>query len=185
MAKSGLAPQSIPIVPTVLSPSAGEESPSADRHLFSFGDSGWAVAAPDCDPSEDSEPIPQRATHYATAADFFDLVFVTVALVAYSADSSVAVSSPRTKTHRSTRTQTDFQTGPGSRAGQASRSLVSCTIKFNRSEADTITTSEPVSLSSLNISSPDHLNVASTQRCPTGPPALPYLSIRGWTSRYA
>ncbi len=190
MVKSGLASR------TTTAPSGELKTPAhaathvSDIHESHGSISLWAVAAPERSAADEGQPIPQQATYSATAADFFDLVFVTVALVAYSADAVTSDSAPRTATHRATSSRASSQSRTGERVRDM-RSTVSSTIRFHRPTADTATIAEPLTLSSLTASTPhdrpaldSRLSALDSHR-PTGPPALPHISIRGWTSRYA
>jgi hypothetical protein len=151
------------------------------------------VAAPERS-ADESPPTPQQATYSATAADFFDLVFVTVALVAYSADAATNDSAPRTVTHRATSSRATAQVRSAERPRDM-RTTVSTTIRFHRPTADTATAAEPIQLDSLRASTPHqrfdrsplttHHSPLDGASSPTGPPALPHISIRGWTSSYA
>src|SRR5262245_31966193 len=51
-------------------------------HRADCDGSGWAVAAPEGDSARDCSSSP--GTHSETAGNFFDVVFLSVALVAYS-----------------------------------------------------------------------------------------------------
>jgi hypothetical protein len=191
MAQSGLASRTAPAVGGDANVPAHVATQVSDIRESHGSSSPWAVAAPERIGGDDAPPSPQHATYSATAADFFDLVFVTVALVAYSADAATNDSAPRTVTHRATSSRATSQLRSTERPRDM-RTTVSSTIRFHRPAADTATCAEPIQLDSLRASTPTHrdspdstpqrLNVST--HSPTGPPALPHISIRGWTSSY-
>ena len=191
MVQSGLASRTIAPSGELKAP-AHSATHVSDIHGSHGSSSPWEVAAPERTASDEGQPTPQQATYTATAADFFDLVFVTVALVAYSADSVTSDSAPRTATHRATSSRASSQIRSGERLRDM-RSTIATNIRFHRPTADTTTIAEPLRLDSLRASTPTRRNDAdstpqllnSSTHSPTGPPALPHISIRGWTSSYA
>jgi len=194
MAKRGLASRTTTAPSGELKTPAHDATHVSDIHESHGSISLWAVAAPERSAADEGQPSPQQATYSATAADFFDLVFVTVALVAYSADAVTNDSAPRTVTHRATSSRAKTQLRTAERPRDM-RTAVCSTIRFHRPTADTTTISEPLRLDSLRASTPqqrpDHSPLTTHHSplhgagSPTGPPALPHISIRGWTSRYA
>ncbi len=155
-----------------------------DESIPISADDGWEVAAP---PSADGSA--QHATHSVTAADFFDLVFVTVALVTYTAQQA-APSAPHTRQHHAA-ALANFFVRDAHRSIELRRAASSQTIRFSRPTADTAAVADPARLSSLSASTPhdrqaldSRLSALGTHR-PTGPPVLPHILVRGWTSRYA
>jgi hypothetical protein len=194
MAKCGLASRATTAPGGELKTPAHAATHVSDIHESHGSISPWAVAAPERSAADEGQPTPQQATYSATAADFFDLVFVTVALVAYSADAATSDSAARTTTHRATSSRASSQLRSAERPRDM-RTTVASTIRFHRPTADTATMSEPIRLDSLSASTPaqrsdyspltTHHSPLLGASSPTGPPALPHISIRGWTSRYA
>ena len=145
---------------------------------------GWEVAAP-----LSADGSAQQATYSETAADFFDLVFVTVALVTYTAQ-QFAPNAPQTRQHRAA-AHSNFIVRHADRSQEMRRAASSQTLRFSRPAADTASVAEPVTLSRLSASTPQDLPALDSRLSaldshrPTGPPVLPHISIRGWTSQYA
>jgi len=148
----------------------------------------WELAAP-VYPSSDTPATAQHATITETAADFFDIVFVTVALVTYSAQQLSASAVPHTGATRKPAASRNLLAQSPAAAHRGG--LTSGTIRFACPTTATKAPSDPVSLSSLTASTPDADQASESRqstldsRSPTGPPRLPNISVRGWTSRYA
>jgi hypothetical protein len=181
---------------------AGEETRAADpipadARLFAHGGTRtedrttpigaeWDVAAP-----AESDGSSQHATYTETAADFFDLIFVTVALVTYTAQQIAAGAGPHTTAQRRTRPRDEFVLRESRAERDHRREASLSTIRFSRPTSITRADSDPAPLSSLTASTPDdrddhdsRLTALDSHR-PTGPPRLPFISVRGWTSRDA
>lgn len=151
----------------------------ADNVQGYFGKSmGWALAAPDGE-----GPDPNHATHSETAASLFDVVFLTVALVAYSPALRVQPTSPRTSTHRSNVAPGGFLVGQPEGTHDLYRTFMSSSIQFQRATSQTGTIAERIWLGSLSASAPEHS--ARSQLCSAEPLRIPTIMIRGWTSRFA
>jgi hypothetical protein len=157
---------------------------AARVHESPIDSAQWDVAAPQRDPSEHSERNTPTATHSETAASFFDVVFLSVALVAYSPAHSAEQCAPRTSTHRANASLSSFLLHEYGAEHRMHRTMVSTSIRFRDATARTATVAEPTHLKSLRATMPLLPSVASPE-CPTGPPQLPFIAIRGWTSRYA
>jgi len=145
---------------------------------------GWVVAAPDGSSVESADRSIRPATHSETAGNFFDVVFLSVALVAYSPNLGSHAAPVHTKTCRDASSGGGFLHRRHDGVHDLHRSVVSSSVRFPRVSSETCAHSDSTNLSSLRLTAPPLLNI-SLPLCPTGPPRLPSVAVRGWTSRYA
>jgi hypothetical protein len=139
----------------------------------------WAVAAPRLDVDGVNRST-LFGTQSETAANFFDVVFLSVALVAYTPGLSDVAGAPRTTTCRS---------GASITGGicqewrdNSFESAISSIVRFPRATSNTAVIAERIWLESLQSSLPERVDCSPHYS--TGPPKLPFISIRAWTSYY-
>lgn len=151
-------------------------------HRTDCDSTGWAVAAPEGDLARDSNSSP--GTHSETAGNFFDVVFLSVALVAYSPGLAGHQTPSHTHTYRDTLGRGGFVHRGGNDVYESHQTRESNSVRFPRVSSDTWSHSDSADITALRISVPPPQNL-SLPICPTGPPRLPSVAVRGWTSRYA
>ena len=142
---------------------------------------GWALAAPHAE-CNTSEQAAEHASQSETAASFFDMVFLSVALVAYTPVMPGQGVTPRTSTQKSSAGMARFSLHEHGSAPESHRSPVSASVRFPGANAETASLAQHLLLGSLNASSCVQLN--ASQRSSAGPLQLPFISIRAWTSYY-
>jgi hypothetical protein len=168
------------LIPDENTKSLGHASVVSHVHASSDEVMGWAVAAPQIEIPDACDRPPQHATQSETASNFFDVVFLSVVLVAYTPSLTALVAAPRTTTQTSGVGSGRFLLSCDDRAQGPDSGRLSISVRFPRAGADTAAVTERMRLGSINASTPQH--VQGSQHRPTGPPILPFISIRAWSS---
>jgi len=150
-----------------------EEGPLTDQPHQNSHDQGiehWMVAAPVG--ADQCGTDGKHATYSATAVAFFDLVFLSVALVAYTPRAYHPLHAPCTSTSAGL-------LALGFASAGESHDCLKVTRKLRVSHTSaTVDLSEPLRLWSLRASAPD-----DSRHCSSALPVLPVILVRGWARR--